>query len=237
MPEQELVASMVAYFERNIFNNHIETSLTKNSKLSSYKINPIVVKYLSRVLDNEYTPEGVAKALYFPRVLGTSINTIFGTWIQKMFVELDIANGSMIKGMDIEFIDHIDNRHKWCQLKAGPNTINSEDVAPLIKKFNDTVQLARTNHALTGVANTDFIVGVLYGETDDLSAHYRRIDQTYPVHIGSDFWTRITGYQNLYANLVQQLHRTIEAIDTRNLITDGWRNLASEIEDSTLFEF
>lgn len=72
------------------------------------------------MLDDNYNPEGVAKALYFPRVLGTSINTSFGTRIQSMFVELGMAEGSKIKGMDIEFIDKIDLRKKWCQLKSGP---------------------------------------------------------------------------------------------------------------------
>ena len=65
--------------------------------------------------------------------------------------------------MDIEFIDKVDGRKKWCQLKSGPNTINSEDVKPLIKKFSNTIQLARTNKALKNINNTDFIVGVLYG--------------------------------------------------------------------------
>lgn len=78
-----------------------------------------------------------------------------------MFVDLGIASGSLIKGMDIEFIDKIDQRGKWCQLKSGPNTINSEDVKPLIQKFTKTINLARTNKAFKGISNTDFIVGVL----------------------------------------------------------------------------
>ncbi|HFC30488.1 MAG TPA: hypothetical protein ENJ44_05540, partial [Oceanospirillales bacterium] len=43
-----------------------------------------------------------------------------------MFVELNLATGSLIKGIDIEFFDKVDKRTKWCQLKSGPNTINSE---------------------------------------------------------------------------------------------------------------
>ena len=161
MTEKELTAQIVTYFEKNIFENHLLAVEKTHSKLKSYNINPIVVKYLSKVLENDYTPHGVAKALFYPRVLGTSINTSFGTRIQNMFVDLNIGEGSMIKGMDIEFIDKIDNRKKWCQLKSGPNTINHEDVAPLIKKFSTTINLARTNSALKGVNNTDFIVGVL----------------------------------------------------------------------------
>lgn len=237
MTEKELIAKIVKYFETYIFKNHIEASLKRNSKLKSYKINPIVVKYLSKVLEGNYTAKGVAKALYYPRVLGTSINTSFGQRIQDMFVELDLASGSLIKGMDIEFTDKVDNRKKWCQLKSGPNTINSEDVKPLIKKFTTTINLARTNKALKGINNTDFIVGVLYGKAEELSAHYKKMDKTHPVIIGKDLWHRITGFPNFYDGLVEELHKSILTIDTKDVINKGCLDLEEEIEKSKLFDF
>ena len=237
MTEKQLTEKIVEYFETYIFKNHIEASLKKNSKLKSYKINPIVVKYLSKVIEGDYTAEGVAKALFYPRVLGTSINTSFGQRIQDMFVELNLANGSLIKGMDIEFLDKVDNRNKWCQLKSGPNTINSEDVKPLINKFTSTINLARTNKALKGINNTDFIVGVLYGEADELSSHYKTIDKTHPVIIGKDLWHRITGFPNFYDGLVKELHKSISNIDTKDLMTKGCSDLAEEIKNSPLFDF
>lgn len=235
--QNEIIQEIVEYFNVYIFDNHIKASLNTHSKLKSYNINPIVVKYLSKVLENSYTSTGVAKALFYPRVLGTSINTSFGTRIQNMFVDLQIAEGSLIKGMDIEFIDKIDNRRKWCQLKSGPNTINSEDVKPLIKKFTYTINLARTNRAFTNVNNTDFIVGVLYGEQSELSMHYKVIDKTHPVVIGKDFWHRVTGFPKFYDGLVEELHLLIENIDTQNLINEGVEKLAEEIASSQLFNF
>jgi len=237
MTEEKLIQKIVQYFETKIFKNHINASLNIHSKLKSYNINPIVVKYLSKVLVGNYTPEGVAKALFYPRVLGTSINTSFGTRIQNMFVELEIASGSLIPGMDIEFLDKIDNRKKWCQLKSGPNTINSEDVKPLIKKFTNTIQLARTNRAFTNINNSDFIVGVLYGEISELSMHYKEIDKTHPVIVGRDFWHRITGFQNFYDGLVSSLHECINQLDTKEFITNGCDELANEIRKSPLFQF
>ena len=237
MTEKVLIQKIVDYFEKNIFNNHIKASLKQNAKLKSYKINPIVVKYLSRVLEGNYSPEGVAKALFYPRVLGTSINTSFGTRIQNMFVDLGIASGSLIKGMDIEFVDQIDQRKKWCQLKSGPNTINSEDVKPLIQKFTKTINLARTNKAFKGISNSDFIVGVLYGEPNELSTHYKVIDKTHPVIIGKDFWHRITGFPNFYDGLVSELHKSIDSIDTQDIINEGCKTLAAEIKASPLFDF
>lgn len=237
MTEIELITKIVEFFRVNIFEKHITSSLTNNCKLKSYNINPIVVKYLSKILENNYSPEGVAKALYYPRVLGTSINTSFGTQIQNMFVDLQIAEGSLIKGMDIEFVDKIDNRKKWCQLKSGPNTINSEDVKPLIRKFTDTINLARTNRAFANVRNTDFIVGVLYGEEAELSMHYKNINTAHPVVIGKDFWHRLTGFPNFYDGLVSALHNSINELDTQDLIHKGCDQLADEIRNSDLFNF
>jgi len=237
MSEKELINQIVEYFEINVFEQHINTCLKTHSKLKAYNINPIIVKYLSKVLDDNYCAEGVAKALYYPRVLGTSINTTFGTRIQNMFIDLKMAEGSFIKGMDIEFTDKVDNRKKWCQLKSGPNTINSEDVKPLIDKFTSTINLARTNRAFAGINNTDFVVGVLYGEQSELSMHYKKIDQIHPVLIGKDFWHRITGYPDFYSKLVVALHESIANIDTKDFFKIGCDNLAEEIRTSPLFHF
>ena len=139
--------------------------------------------------------------------------------------------------MDIEFIDRVDNRRKWCQLKSGPNTINSEDVKPLIRKFTDTVNLARTNKAFKNVNNTDFIVGVLYGQENELSMHYKLIDKTHPVIIGREFWHRVTGFPNFYNGLVSNLHILINKLETENVLNEGVKKLADEIEASQLFDF
>jgi len=152
-----------------------------------------------------------------------------------MFVELNLAKGSLIKGMDIEFIDKIDGRNKWCQLKSGPNTINSEDVNPLLKKFTTVTNLARTN--AMKLNNSDLILGVLYGETEQLSQHYKKIDQQYPVIIGKEFWHRLTGYANFYSKLVKQLDVMILNLDTEEFFKKGYTALSKEIETSDLFNF
>lgn len=235
MTENELLEIITIYFKEKIFDNHKLNVLKTHAKLKSYKINPIIVKYLSKILEDDFTPIGIAKALYYPRVLGTSINTSFGTRIQNMFVELGLAQGSLIKGMDIEFIDKIDNRKKWCQLKSGPNTINSEDVNPLLKKFTTVTNLARTN--AINLNNSDLILGVLYGEENQLSQHYQKIDQQFPVIIGKEFWQRITGYQDFYDKLVANLDLMILSLNTEDFFKKGYTALAEEIKSSELFEF
>ena len=233
MNENDLLNSTKEYFKEEIFDNHMKNVLENHTKLKSYKINPIVVKYLSKVLVNEFTPEGIAKALYYPRVLGTSINTSFGSKIQKMFVDIGLASGSLIKGMDIEFEDKLDGREKWCQLKSGPNTINSEDVKPLLAKFSKVVNLARTNSMTLN--NNDLILGVLYGDESQLSQHYRKINEQHPVIVGKEFWQRITGFENFYDKLVSELDILIKNIDTNDFFKEGCLLLAKDIEESELF--
>jgi len=235
MTENKLLGIITQYFKDKIFENHKINSLQTHSKLKSYKINPIIVKYLSKILENDFTPIGIAKALYYPRILGTSINTSFGTRIQNMFVKLGLAQGSLIKGMDIEFTDKIDNRKKWCQLKSGPNTINSEDVNPLLKKFTTVTNIARTN--LMNLNNSDLILGVLYGEKYQLSQHYHKIDKQFPVIIGKEFWHRLTGFENFYNKLVSNIDQMILNLDTEDFFKKGYMALAKEIEDSNLFDF
>lgn len=234
MTEQELLSNITNYFEEKIFDNHKINALKTHSKLKSYKINPIIVKYLSKILVDDFTAIGIAKALYYPRILGTSINTSFGTRIQNMFVELKLAEGSLIKGMDIEFIDKTDNRKKWCQLKSGPNTINSEDVKPLLRKFSTVTNLARTN--AMNLNNSDLILGVLYGEEGQLSQHYKKIDEQFPVIIGKDFWHRLTGFPDFYDKLVSNLDEMILCLDTEDFFKKGYMALAKEIESSDLFD-
>lgn len=235
MSEKQLLQIITDYFEENILENHKKNVLKEHSKLKSYKINPIIVKYLSKVLEDGYTPIGIAKALYYPRVLGTSITTSFGTRIQRMFVELGLADGSLIPEMDIEFIDKIDNRKKWCQLKSGPNTINSGDVSPLLRKFSKVANLGRTN--AMSLNNSDLILGVLYGSEEQLSQHYKKIDETYPVIIGKEFWYRLTGFQDFYSKLVANLDEMILNMDSDNFFEKGYKELAKEIEASDLFDF
>jgi len=235
MNENQLLQTITDYFEQNIFENHKINVLRDHSKLASYKINPIIVKYLSKVLENDFTPEGIAKALYYPRVLGTSITTSFGTRIQRMFVELGLAEGSLIPEMDIEFIDKVDGRRKYCQLKSGPNTINSGDVGPLKRKFSKVANLGRTN--AMNLNNTDLILGVLYGNEGQLSQHYRKIDEIYPVIIGVDFWHRLTGFPDFYEKLVSNLDIMINEIDTEDFFHSGYLELVDEINNSDLFDF
>jgi hypothetical protein len=173
------------FFRDEIVKTHFDVSLSKASDLKEYNINPFLLKYLATFLCGDSSAKSMALALIYPRVLGTSISTSFGMQTQKMVSFLFEGQGSSTHGIDIEFIDTQDNRKKYCQLKAGPNTINKDDVTTILTHFKGAKNLARTNSL--DIRVTDLIVGVLYGAPDDLSGHYKSIDNHHPVFVGQEF--------------------------------------------------
>ena len=123
--ESKLILELVKeWFRIVIVPNHLKNT-QKLDSVSEFYINPFLTPYLAAYLTGELTPESVAKALLYPRVLGTSITTSFGTNMQKFISDvLKNSFGSMVSGIDIEFTDALDGRRKYCQVKLGPITIN-----------------------------------------------------------------------------------------------------------------
>lgn len=89
----------------------------------------------------------------------------------------------------------------WIQIKAGPQTINKDDVATIVGHFQAAIRLSRTNNL--HISSDNCVVGVFYGEPKDLSANYRKTDKDFPVYIGRDFWHRLTGDEDFYDILTQ----------------------------------
>lgn len=188
------------WFREVIIPNHLKNT-KKLSNPNQFDMNPFLVPYIAAYLTGELTPDSVAKALLYPRVLGSSITTSFGQNIQTFISEVLDSYGSMVAGIDIEFIDAIDGRKKYCQAKLGPNTINKDDVVTIHNHFRAAKNLGRTNNL--PVQQHDFVVAILYGESGQESNHYKKLRDThdYPLYIGQDFWHRLTGDENFYIEL------------------------------------
>ncbi|WP_343588920.1 PmeII family type II restriction endonuclease [Flavobacterium sp.] len=216
------------FFRKEIVGSHIEGGCKRASKLSEYNLNPFLLKYLANFLTGNDSPESIARALVLPRVLGPSITTSFGMKIQRLISTLFQGLGSTTHGIDIEFIDFIDGRKKYCQLKAGPNTINRDDVTTVINHFQGIRNLGRTNNLSIGI--DDMIVGVIYGEKTELSSHYKKIADTYPVIIGKDFWHRLTGKEDFYLELIDAIGDVALEVDGSHLVEQTIKTLAKEIE-------
>lgn len=225
---KQIIENAKTFFREEIVQNHIDGACKRASKLSEYNINPFLFKYLANFLTGNDKPESIARALVLPRILGSSINTSFGMKIQNLISSLFQGLGSTTLGIDIEFIDAIDGRKKYCQLKAGPNTINHDDVTTIINHFNGVRNLARTNNLNVGI--NDMIVGVVYGEESELSSHYKKIGNSYPVIIGKDFWHRLTGKDDFYYELIDAVGEVALEVDASKVVEKTISILAKEIE-------
>lgn len=216
------------FFREEIVQSHIDGACKRASRLSSYNVNPFLFKYLANFLTGNDDPKSIATALVLPRILGASITTSFGMRIQQLISSLFEGMGSTTSGIDLEFTDALDGRKKYCQLKAGPNTINHDDVDTIIGHFDGVRNLARTNNLTVGLQ--DMIVGVVYGEENELSSHYQRINQRYPVHVGQDFWHRLTGKEDFYFELIDAVGDVALEVDASQVVKSTIEKLSKDIE-------
>lgn len=202
LEERKQILELVKnWFRTVILPNHIKNTV-KLTDPDIFDINPFLAPYLAGFLTGELTPDSVAKALLYPRVLGTSITTSFGQNMQKFISDvLKDSFGSLVAGIDIEFIDAIDGRKKYCQAKLGPNTINKDDIETIHNHFRAARNLGRTNNI--AVQHGDLVVGILYGEPGQESNHYQKLrdNHGYPLYIGQEFWHRLTGDPDFYQEL------------------------------------
>ena len=223
---QQILSKAKQFFKTRIAENHIANT-RKLSSLDKFNINPFTHKYLAQFAFGDSSPESMAKALLYPRVLGTSISTTFGTQLQYFCNEVLSSYASTTSGIDIEFIDSLDGRRKYCQVKAGPTTINHDDVDTIKNHFRAIRNLARTNHLDLNI--TDCIVGVFYGTENTLSQSYKRINEEYPVYFVVEFLHRLTGDSNFYYDLINAFAEVADEMDSTELIQQVLQNLANEL--------
>jgi Type II restriction endonuclease EcoO109I len=233
--KQEILDKSKQWFRNTLSANHIRNA-QKLTNPQEFNINPFLTVYLANFLTGNSSPESIAKALVYPRVLGTSITTSFGTNIQKFTSEVLSSFGSTTSGIDIEFIDQIDGHRKYCQLKSGPNNINKDDVETIASHFKSVLNLSRTNNLRLSI--DDLIVGVIYGNPADLSGHYRRITAQYhyPVLVGQAFWQRLTGDEHFYTDLIRSMGEVATEADFTAQLSQVITALASSPEVIELSE-
>lgn len=216
------------FFRERVAENH-KANTEKLTDLSKFNINPFTHKYLANFAFGNSSPLNMAKAIVYPRVLGTSISTTFGTQLQYFCNEVLDSYASTTSGIDIEFIDAMDGRRKFCQVKAGPQTINHDDVTTICNHFSAIKNLARTNGMTEFNPLFDCVVGVFYGTPKTLSMHYRDIQKQYPVFCGVEFWNRLTGNPNFYQDLIDAFATVADEINCSEAVDKVIRQLAEQI--------
>lgn len=227
--EKQVILDAAKNFVRErIAPNHISNT-KKLRSLSEFNVNPFLEKYLAQFAFGDASAQSMARVLIYARALGTSINTSFGTNMQYFCNDVLESFASTTSGIDIEYIDVEDGQRKYCQVKAGPNTINKDDVPVIKDHFRGVINLGRTNGLR--ITSTDCIVGVLYGTKDELSSHYKKIDEDFPVLVGEDFWYHLTGDHNFYSDLINAFGEVAEEFDISDLLEQTVQDLANEIKE------
>jgi hypothetical protein len=224
----QIIGRAKDFFRNEIVPSHIART-EECRDLSNFRLNPFLDKYKATFITGNDNPRSIAKALVYPRVIGTSINTIFGSKLQKFCSEVLEGFASTTGGIDIEFIDKLDGRRKYCQVKASTNTINADDVDTIKSHFSGVRNLARTNNLNIGI--NDLVVGVFYGEPHELSGHYKRIQEEHPVIVGAEFWHRLTGHADFYQRITDAIGDVALEYDGSELVESIIDQLARQIEE------
>jgi hypothetical protein len=225
--KQQILRDFTTWWRDEFAVSH-KTNTIKLSSLSEFTINPFLWNYLAFYLRGNSSSRALAEALILPRALGTSVNTIFGTRFQKFIVVyFKDTYGSTTPGVDIEFLDKIDHRKKYCQLKAGPNVVNNDDIKTVIDHFDSLRRLARTNHS--DVNDRDCIFALLYGKPKEKNGAIRSIERSYPVYIGQEFWYHFTGDEGFYNDLVQAIGEIANEFDLSDIVEDTIVKLSENI--------
>jgi len=95
-------------------------------------------------------------------------------------------------------------------------------------KFDDARRLFKTNGVKYDEDN--FIVGVLYGKHDDLSANYKKIEKKgWQVIVGKKFWTHLTGDEHFYQDLIGVAGDVAERFDASKHVEELIERIAKEL--------
>lgn len=225
---QDILRKAKIFFKTRIAAKHRDNT-EKLRNIGEFNVNPFLHNYLANFVFGETTPETLAKALVYPRVMSTSITTTFGTQLQYFCSEVLSSYASTTSGIDIEFVDALDGRKKYCQTKAGPQTINNDDVDTIKNHFTAIKNLAKINRMLDFNPMYDCIVGVFYGTNESLNSAYKKIAKDYPVIVGQEFWHRLTGDSNFYQELIAAFAQVADEVDGTELMSEIIESLKRQL--------
>lgn len=226
--KQKILEDFKAWWRDELAVSH-KNNTVKLTDSSEFTINPFLWSYLAYFLNGKADSHSLAEVLLYPRALGTSINTIFGTRFQDFVTKYFIDTfGSSTSGIDIEFIDKLDGRKKYCQLKSGPNIVNKGDVTSVKNDFSAASRLARTNHLDVNVA--DYVFCLLYGEPWQKNSFVKQIEKDHVVYVGKEFWYHFTGDENFYEDLISSVGQIANQFDMKSIVDDTISELAKDIE-------
>ncbi len=225
--KKEIIAKAKDWMKSGLIASHKKNTL-KLTDLSSFNVNPFLLPYLGYYFEGNIEPITLAKVLVYPRVLGTSIATSFGTQMQRFISVVLGGYGSVVPGMDIEFEDKVDGRKKYAQVKSGPNSINRDDVTTVRNHFRAAINRARTNNI--PIQLDDMVFCLLYGEPHEKNSFVKELEQDYTVIMGREFWHRFTGDERFYEHLIIAMGEAAIEVNMKDVVDEVVNKLALQIE-------
>jgi len=231
MTEQErtiIIDEFKVWFRDTLAESH-KKNTKKLKNIKKFQINPFLLYYLASFLEGNTESASLAKVLVLPRVLQTSITTSFGIRMQRFITKTLGATGSMSSGFDFEFIDQVDGRTKYCQLKSGPNALNKDDVITVENHFRSIKAIARTNNKTLQYG--DLVFCLLYGERNEINTFINVLkDKDVVVFIGKEFWHRFTGDPDFYHHLIVAAGEVSQEINMKEVVNEVISELSTKID-------
>lgn len=189
------------YVEENIGTFHKK----RIDRLNDLKLNSVIQKknpYLLKAKKTE-TSEQIVRGIV-DAYISSSEETIFGDWLEGLaiFISQKVYGGwkSGITGIDLE-LDK-DNIRYIVSIKSSPNWGNSSQVYKLSSDFSSAKRTLRTSNSQLNIVAVN---GCCYGRNS------RPDKGEYFKYCGQEFWTFISGNENLYIDIIEPLgHKAAE---------------------------
>jgi len=192
-------ASLIAKVKQYVINNigaFHEARLAALDGLNLKKVLSRKNPYLFRA-KNEVSAADIVKSV-LDSYLSSSEETIFGDWLEGLaiYISGEVFGGkkSSAQGIDLEF--ERDNVHYLVSIKSGPHWCNK---AQRDKMVNDFITATKVLHTSKSKLHVIAVNGCCYGK----DGHPDK--GLYQKLCGQEFWTFISGNENLYLEIIEPL--------------------------------
>ncbi|MCL2291279.1 MAG: cytosolic protein [Bacteroidetes bacterium] len=199
--EQISITEVTDYVEANIGIFHEK----RIKSLDNLKLSKVLKRKNPYLFKAKYTTtsEQIIKSIVDAHI-SSNEETIFGNWLEGLaiFINEKVYGGrkSGIPNIDLEFDK--DNMRYIITIKSGPNWGNSRQIAKMISDFKTAKKTLRTSNSQLNVVA---INGCCYGTDNnpDKGDYFK--------YCGQEFWSFISGNENLYIDIIEPLgHRARE---------------------------
>ena len=193
--KQISINEVTDYVEANISILHEK----RIKSLDSLKLDKILKRKNPYLFKAKYTTtsEQIIKGIVDAHI-SSNEETIFGDWLEGLaiFINQKVYDGrkSGIQNIDLEF-DNNGVRY-IITIKSGPNWGNSSQIAKMIADFRTAKKSLRTSNSQLNIVA---INGCCYGidNNPDKGGYFK--------YCGQEFWTFISGNENLYIDIIEPL--------------------------------